>query len=61
MGRYTTQTAHDGVCEYCRAYTPCEEPDCAETPGHEYVCQECLVALRERVDPFDSACERRWD
>ncbi|GIW89984.1 MAG: hypothetical protein KatS3mg109_0416 [Pirellulaceae bacterium] len=38
---------HDARCVMCSATIPCEEPDCTEPAGHEYMCPEC-VALEGR-------------
>ena len=52
---------HDGRCR-CGAVVPCEEADCAESPGHEYPCPECLAAERRRpADPMLAALESRAD
>lgn len=51
---------HDGLCP-CGAVVPCEEETCDEPPGHELDCPECWEAIRKKPDPFDLACERRFD
>ena len=52
---------HDGKCPVCGAVVPCLEADCDENPGHEYLCDDCLQRELDRPDPFDLACERRYD
>lgn len=60
MGNKIENDGHDGKCR-CGVLVPCEEPDCSGIPGHEDICEECSRAEADRPDPFDLACERRYD
>jgi hypothetical protein len=52
---------HDGICMYCGALVPCDDIECIAPAGHESLCCDCMIKERNRPDPFDIACERRYD
>lgn len=59
---------HFGRCSACSIKVRCEEGECWDEAGrfigddgHDYWCERHLQEAINRPDPFDLACEQRYD